>query len=68
MCTIAALRGVHPEFSLIIAANRDEFYARAATPPAVASVRPRRQRGVGQRDVRAGGSWMGVTARASSWA
>lgn len=60
MCTIIALHQVHPEYPLIIAANRDEYYARPATglqvlaagPPAI----------VGGYDERGGGTWMGVTA------
>lgn len=60
MCTIIALHRVHPDYPLIIAANRDEYYARPATglqvlaagPPAI----------VGGYDERGGGTWMGVTA------
>lgn len=63
MCTIAALRGVHPEFSLVIAANRDEFYARAATPPTPLDRARDGSEVWAGRDVRAGGSWMGVTSR-----
>lgn len=63
MCTIAALRGVHPAFPLIVAANRDEFYARAASAP---DRRGHTREGdaiwAGQ-DAQAGGTWMGVTAR-----
>lgn len=63
MCTIAALWGLHPRHPLIIAANRDEFFARAARPPA--------RRGVARdgaaiwagEDLTASGTWMGVTAR-----
>jgi len=58
MCTIAVMRRVHPDFPLIVAANRDEFYARAATRPVVLHDAPR---AVGGRDVEAGGTWMGAT-------
>ncbi|MGL4408305.1 MAG: NRDE family protein, partial [Zoogloea sp.] len=32
MCLILAAWGQHPEFPLIIAANRDEYFARPAAP------------------------------------
>lgn len=32
MCLIVLARHVHPEFPLVVAANRDEFFARDATP------------------------------------
>lgn len=60
MCTIVALFGVHPSFPLVVAANRDEFYARGATPPEVVSGSPRIVAG---RDLQSGGTWMGATAR-----
>lgn len=60
MCTIIALRGVHPAYPLIVAANRDEFTHRAATPPAALRDAPRV---VGGRDRKALGTWMGVTPR-----
>jgi uncharacterized protein with NRDE domain len=58
MCTIVILRQVHPEWPLVLAANRDEFYARPATGPQVLRESPR---AVGGRDVERGGTWMGVT-------
>ncbi|MFP2926700.1 NRDE family protein [Pyxidicoccus sp. 3LG] len=58
MCTIVILRQVHPEWPLVLAANRDEFYARPATGPQVLLESPR---AVGGRDVERGGTWMGVT-------
>ncbi|MCP3101872.1 NRDE family protein [Myxococcus sp. K15C18031901] len=58
MCTIVILRQVHPEWPLVLAANRDELYARPATGPQVLLESPR---AVGGRDVERGGSWMGVT-------
>lgn len=59
MCTIVALRNVSREFPLVIAANRDEFYRRDASPPGVLLEHPRV---VGGRDRARGGTWMGVTA------
>lgn len=58
MCTIVILRHVHPEFPLVLAANRDELYARPAAGPQVLSLSPR---AVGGRDLERQGTWMGVT-------
>lgn len=58
MCTIIILRQVHPEWPLVLAANRDELLARPATGPQVLLESPRT---VGGRDVERGGTWMGVT-------
>ncbi|RKH35044.1 hypothetical protein D7Y13_01050 [Corallococcus praedator] len=58
MCTVLILRDVHPEWPLVLAANRDEFYARPAHGPKVLSESPRV---VGGQDVERGGTWMGVT-------
>ncbi|MDH5671817.1 MAG: NRDE family protein [Myxococcales bacterium] len=57
MCTILYLFGVHPELPLIVAANRDENYARAARPPGLIDGTPRVLAGS---DLRAGGTWLGV--------
>lgn len=57
MCTILYLHHVHPHFPLVIAANRDESYARPAAPPAVDGSAPRVLAG---HDLHAGGTWMGV--------
>ncbi|MDD9934575.1 MAG: NRDE family protein [Myxococcales bacterium] len=57
MCTILYLYRVHPEFPLIVAANRDEYYARPARPPGVLGAAPRVLAG---QDLRAGGTWMGA--------
>ncbi|NTX13513.1 NRDE family protein [Myxococcus sp. CA056] len=58
MCTIIILRQVHPEWPLVLAANRDELLVRPATGPQVLLESPR---AVGGRDVERGGTWMGVT-------
>lgn len=60
MCTILALHQVHPDYPLIIAANRDEYYARPATGPRVLAAGPPAV--VGGWDEHGGGTWMGVTA------
>jgi uncharacterized protein with NRDE domain len=58
MCTIVILQRVHPDYPVVVAANRDELYARHATAPLVLNGEPRV---VGGRDELSGGTWMGVT-------
>ncbi len=57
MCTLIVIDRVLPDFPVIAAANRDEFYLRPATPPQVLSSSPWI---VGPRDEQAGGTWLGV--------
>ena len=57
MCTLVALHGVHPAHPLVLAANRDEFYARAADPPRLLAEAPRIVGGV---DRESGGTWLGA--------
>ncbi len=59
MCTILILHRVHPDFPTIIAANRDEFFARPATPPRQLHTDPT---AIGGIDLERGGTWMGATA------
>jgi len=58
MCTLAAFVRVFPHHPLVVAANRDEYLARPATPPALLLEVP--PRAVGGRDLIAGGTWLGV--------
>jgi uncharacterized protein with NRDE domain len=58
MCLIAFAWQVHPEYPLIVAANRDEFHARATAP---ARFWPECPALLAGRDLAAGGTWMGVT-------
>ncbi len=58
MCLILFAYQQHPEYPLIIAANRDEYYHRATRGPHFWSDRPQIFAG---RDLQAGGTWMGVT-------
>jgi uncharacterized protein with NRDE domain len=60
MCTIGILLRAHPEVPLVIIANRDEFYARAARPPEVLDAGTGAAGGV---DAQSGGTWLGVTRR-----
>jgi len=58
MCLILVAWRAHPEYPLVLAANRDEFHARAAAPVAWWSEQPQLLAG---RDLAAGGTWLGVT-------
>lgn len=57
MCLIVFAWQVVPAVPLIAAANRDEFYAREAAPAAPWAEHPHIYAG---RDLKAGGSWMGI--------
>lgn len=58
MCLVLLAWETHPRHRLIVAANRDEFYARPTTPAGWWADAPRVLAG---RDLREGGTWMGVT-------
>jgi uncharacterized protein with NRDE domain len=58
MCLILLAWRHHPGFPLVIAANRDEFYARPAAPVHFWPELPDLCAG---RDLQAGGTWLGVT-------
>ena len=58
MCLIALAYKVHPEYPLILAANRDEFLDRPADPARFWPAEPHVLAG---RDRKAGGTWMGIT-------
>ena len=55
MCTLAVFTRTLPGLPLVVAANRDEFYARPAEGPRVLATEPLV---VGGRDLVAGGSWL----------
>ncbi|HEX7480031.1 MAG TPA: NRDE family protein [Polyangiales bacterium] len=57
VCTILYLYRVHPDFPLIVAANRDELYKRPARAPFWHAGDPALLAGV---DLQAGGSWLGA--------
>jgi uncharacterized protein with NRDE domain len=59
MCTLIAVFGVNPDLPLVVAANRDELYARPWAPPERLRDTPRV---VGGRDLTQKGTWLGVTA------
>lgn len=58
MCLIVVGWRVHPDYPLVVAANRDEFYARPTEPlgrwPDVPGV-------MGGLDLEAGGTWLGIS-------
>ncbi|MGH8672702.1 MAG: NRDE family protein [Burkholderiales bacterium] len=58
MCLILVAVGVHPDFPLIVAANRDEYHARASEAAAFWKDAPGILAG---RDLEAGGTWMGAS-------
>lgn len=58
MCIIFAAYKSHPDFDLIVAANRDEFYGRKAAPAHFWEDEPSILAG---RDLEQMGTWMGVT-------
>lgn len=59
MCTLAVFTRTLPGLPLVVAANRDEFYARPAEGPTVLAAEPLV---VGGRDLVAGGSWLATSA------
>ena len=58
MCLILFAYRYHPQYPLIIAANRDEYYAR---PTAPADWWPEHPDLLGGKDLQAGGTWLGIT-------
>jgi uncharacterized protein with NRDE domain len=58
MCLILLAWRSQPDFPLVVAANRDEFHGRPASPAAFWSDRPEILAG---RDLEAKGTWMGVS-------
>lgn len=58
MCLIAFAYHAHPRYPLVLAANRDEFTDRPAEP---ARFWPDAPNILAGRDLRAGGTWLGIT-------
>lgn len=59
MCTLAIYFKVFPQHPVVIAANRDEFLERPATPPTTLANDPHT---VGGKDLQAGGTWLGINS------
>lgn len=64
MCLILFAQNAHPEYPLVFAGNRDEFYDRPSAPAAFWDEAPHV---LGGRDLKAGGTWLGITER-GHWA
>lgn len=60
MCLIAFALGAHESNAFVVAANRDEYYARETAPAAWWGGR---QEIFGGRDLRAGGTWLAIDRR-----
>ena len=60
MCLILLALDTHPDYSLVVAANRDEFYDR---PTASATFWDQAPAVLAGRDLRAGGTWLGIDRR-----
>ncbi|MDO8931113.1 MAG: NRDE family protein [Rhodocyclaceae bacterium] len=58
MCLILIAWRSHPDYPLLVAANRDEFFARPTAPAGFWADAPDILAG---RDLQAGGTWMGVS-------
>jgi uncharacterized protein with NRDE domain len=64
ICLILLGWRAHPDYPLVMAANRDEFHARAAAPADFWNDLPI----LAGRDLQAGGTWMGVSRGGSRFA
>ncbi len=60
MCLILFAWQSHPRYSLVVAANRDEFHRR---PTAAADYWQESPQLLAGRDLQAGGTWLGITRR-----
>ena len=58
MCLLLFAFKAHPSYKLVLAANRDEYYDRPTSPAAYWEDAPDILSG---RDLRAGGTWLGIT-------
>jgi len=60
MCLILTALDSHPDYALVVGANRDEFYDR---PTRAATFWPESPSILGGRDLKAGGTWLGIDRR-----
>lgn len=61
MCLVALSLGQHPRFPFVLASNRDEFFDRPSAP--LAWWQEGELQLLAGRDLRAGGSWLGLSAQ-----
>ncbi len=61
MCVVAFAHQCHPRYRLILAANRDEFHARASAP--LSRWQQADDHILAGRDLVSGGTWLGVSQR-----
>jgi uncharacterized protein with NRDE domain len=61
MCTLIVMHRQVPGVPLVVAANRDEYLDRPATPPALWE-HPNGSTILAPRDLRAGGTWLGLNS------
>lgn len=61
MCLVALAWKCHPRWRLLMAGNRDEFHARPTAP--LQPWQPPQEAVIAGRDLRSGGSWMGMSTR-----
>lgn len=66
MCLILLAWKAHPDYPLVVAANRDEFFARPSAPAAFwaqsnSNSNPNSPQLLAGRDLEAGGTWLGVS-------
>ncbi|HXZ87941.1 MAG TPA: NRDE family protein [Candidatus Binataceae bacterium] len=57
MCTLAIYYKTFADYPVVVAANRDEYLARAALPPTTLAESPHI---IGGKDLRASGTWLGI--------
>ncbi len=60
MCLVLVAYNVHPSYRLVLAANRDEFFER---PSSSADFWDDRRQVIAGRDLKGGGTWIGVTKK-----
>lgn len=63
MCLAAIAISQHPRWPWVVAANRDEFFSRAATPLAWWQPATGEPAVLSGRDLAAGGTWLGINRR-----
>jgi len=63
MCLLTFAYDTHPDYGLVFAGNRDEFYERPTAPASFWSDEPHVLAG---RDLKKGGTWLGIT-RSGHW-